>query len=469
MSNAPSSADAPVLHVSKRKRDLTHGDVGRHLIRMSIPMIWGILAIISFQLVDLYFISMLGHDALTAVSFTFPVTMFVHYVLIGVAIGMSSVISRLLGQGHHDTVARVTTHGLCFTALFGLALAGVGIAGIDPLFRAMGASPEMMPMIHDFLIPWFAGGVFLSIPMVGNAALRGTGDTFFPAFVMIVAALINVILDPILIFGLFGFPRLEIAGAAIATIFGNGCAAVTGLVVLYRRGLIVLRPFHAERFGDSLKRILHVGIPAGLTNTILPVSQGVLTALMASHGAQAVAAFGIASRVEAFAFVPLMAVATGMAPIIGQNWGAHLFDRVHRVLNLALGFSVGWSVFVAAGLAIFATPLAALFTDDPETIRIAALYFLVVPASFILGNLVPGWSSAFNAMGLPKRSFMMIVVRIVVLTVPLAILGSVLYGPAGIFGALALTNILSGAGFHVLNLRACRARETEGADRKNAK
>lgn len=461
MSKALIDTDAPVLHISKRKRDLTHGDVAGHLARMSLPMIWGILAIISFQLVDMYFISLLGHDALTAVSFTFPVTMFTHYLLMGVSIGMSSVVSRLLGQGHHDTVARVTTHGLCFTVLFGIALAAGGIASIDPLFSAMGAGPEMMPMIRDFLVPWFAGGVFLSLPMVGNAALRGTGDTFFPAFVMIVAALINAVLDPILIFGLFGFPRLEIAGAAIATIFGNGCAAVAGLIVLHRRGLIALRPFHAERFGDSLKRILHVGIPAGLTSAILPIGQGILTALMAAHGAHAVAGFGIVSRVEAFAFIPLMAVATGMAPIIGQNWGAHRYDRVHRTLNLALGFSVGWSVFVAAGLATFAEPLAGIFTDDPETIRVAALYFLVVPGSFIIGNLVPGWSSAFNAMGLPKRSFMMIVVRILILTVPLSVLGSALYGPPGIFGALALTNVLSGAGFHILNLRTCRTREAK--------
>lgn len=454
-------ADAPIIRIPKRRRDLTHGDIGGLLVRMSIPMIWGILAIISFQLVDLYFISKISHEALTAVSFTLPVTMFIHYVLIGLSIGMSSVVSRLLGQGHHDTVARVTTHGLCFTALFGLALAGLGIAVLNPLFALMGATPAMMPMIRDFMIPWLAGGVFLSLPMVGNAALRGTGDTFFPAFVMILAAVINAILDPLLIFGLYGFPELGISGAAIATIFGNACAAVLGLVVLYRKHLITLSPFHAERFGDSLRRILHVGIPASITNMILPLSQGIVTALMATHGAQAVAALGIVTRVEAFAFIVLMAVATGMAPIIGQNWGAHKYDRVHKTLNLALGFSVAWSVLMALGLGIFASPLARLFTDDPETVRIAALYFLIVPASFIVGNLVPGWSSAFNAMGMPKRSFLMIVVRIFVLTIPFTVAGHYLAGPVGIFLGLAVANVLSGLGFHLYNLRVCRLREAQ--------
>jgi putative MATE family efflux protein len=459
----PESDDAPVLHISKRRKDLTHGGIAGHLVRMSIPMVWGILAIISFQLVDLYFISKLGHDALTAVSFTLPVTMFIHYVLIGLSIGMSSVVSRLLGQGHHDTVARVTTHGLCFTVLFGIALAGLGIAVLDPLFAALGASPAMMPMIRDFMVPWLAGGVFLSLPMVGNAALRGSGDTFFPAFVMILAAIINAALDPLLIFGLYGFPRLEIAGAAISTIFGNACAAVAGLVVLYRKGLIAVRPFHADRFGDSLKRILHVGVPASVTNMILPIAQGIVTALMALHGAQAVAAFGIVQRVEALAFVVLMAVATGMAPIIGQNWGAHKYDRVHTTLNLALGFCVGWSALMAVLLGAFARPLARAFTDDPATVDLAAQYFWIVPASFVVGNLVPGWSSAFNAMGMPKRSFLMIVVRILALTVPLTVLGNHFGGPLGIFVGLAVANVLSGAGFHVLNLRACRLREMHEA------
>lgn len=458
---APPDAQAPVMHISRRRKDLTHGEIGGLLVRMSIPMVWGILAIISFQLVDLYFISKISHEALTAVSFTVPVTMFVHYVLIGLSIGMSSVVSRLLGQGDHDTVVRVATHGLCFTVLFGLALAAIGIAVLDPLFALMGATPDMMPMIRDFMIPWLAGGVFLSLPMVGNAVLRGTGDTFFPAAIMILAAVINVVLDPLLIFGLYGFPAWGIAGAAIATIFGNACGAVAGLWILSHKGLVSLSPFHLERFGDSLRRILHVGIPASVTNMILPLSQGIVTALMAAHGSQAVAAFGIVTRVEAFAFIALMAVATGMAPIVGQNWGAHKYDRVHKTLNLALGFSVVWSILVAVGLAAFAGPLARLFTDDPQTVGIAALYFLIVPASFIVGNLVPGWSSAFNAMGMPKRSFVMIVVRIFGLTIPLTVAGHFLAGPIGIFGGLALANVLSGLGFHLYNLQVCRLREMQ--------
>lgn len=439
--------------------NLTEGPVSRLLWKMSLPMIWGILAMVSFQLVDMYFISLLGTEALAAISFTFPVTMFVFYIVMGLAIGMSSVVARQIGQGHHDTVVRITTHGIVLTVLVGLCVAIAGYATIDPLFRVLGAKDHLMPDIRAYMAPWFAGAVLVSLPMVGNAALRGGGDTRFPALVMISAAIMNVALDPVLIFGLLGFPKIGIAGAAISTVFGNGLAAFLCLAVLWRRDMISLRPFHGAQFGDSVKKLLHIGLPAGLTNTIAPISQAVLVALLAREGHEAVAAFGVVTKVEALAMVVLMAMAVGMAPIIGQNWGARKFDRVNETLTRALGFSALWSLGTAAVLALFARPVAGIFSDEPAVLDAAVFYLWIVPVTWAAGNLVNGWASAFNAMGMPKRSFLMIAVKGALLALPLAVIGAHLDGWRGVFWSVAATNLLSGLWFHFRNVRICRERE----------
>ncbi len=439
-------------HGPRGKGDLTQGSVTRHLVRLTLPMIWGLAAMISFQLVNTFYISMLGTKALAAITFTFPVTFTIFSLTLGMSIATSSVISRQIGRGNWPRVRRLTTHALIMAFILGLVLAVGGYFLMHPVFRAMGANEELMPLIDSYMTIWFAGCVFINMPVVGNAAIRATGDTYFPAMVMTVAAVANAVLDPILIFGLLGFPRLEMQGAAISTVFSNGCALLAGLYVIGAHKKMLSRSRHHMRlFGDSAKHILFIAIPAGITSIIQPVTNAVITALLAKYGHDAVAAFGIVSRIEAFAFITIMALAIGMAPIIGQNWGAEKYDRVRETMKNAISFACLWSLFVAAVLVLFARPVAGLFSREAGVIQTAVLFFLIVPPTYVLGNLVPGWSSAFNAMGLPQRSALMIFIRLVVVNIPLVIIGARLYGIAGIFGAIAVTNIVTGIAFHLWN------------------
>lgn len=439
--------------------NLTDGPLTGHLIRMAAPMTWGIFAIISFQLVDLFFIAMLGTETLAAVSFTAPVCMAIFNIILGLAIGTASVLSRRIGAGDHDAVVRLTTHALALGLITGILLAVLGYLFSDPLFRAMGATDEMMPLIREFIHTWFAGAVFITLPIIGNAALRAGGNAMFPAMVMTFAALANAALCPVMIFGLLGFPAMGVKGAALATVCANAGAMVAGLYMLgIRMKMIALRRFEAHLLWDSWKQLLAVGLPAGLTNVITPVTNGVIIALLAHYGAEAVAAFGIVSRVEAFAFIVVMGLAGGMAPIIGQNWGARRFDRVEETLRKAFAFNVIWSLFVAAILMLAGEPIAALFSDNPAVTAVVALYFLIVPLTYATGNLVPGWASAFNAMGAPERAALMILLKHILVMVPAAFIGGHLAGAAGIFAAIAATNLVVGAGLHVYGWRACRQR-----------
>ena len=449
-------------HHTAAKGDLTAGPVGRHLVRLTIPMTFGILAIISFQLIDMFYISLLGTEALAAVTFTFPVTFALFSLTLGMSIATSSTLSRLIGAGDMMRVRRIITHVLIMALILGIVLSILGLLFLDPLFRAMGADENMMPMIHDYMLIWFLGSFFINTPVVGNAILRSSGDAVFPATLMTVAAIANAILDPLLIFGKFGFPEMGMQGAAIATVASNACAlAVSLYVIVWRKKMATRTHFtrHIRLFGDSVKRIVFIALPVGLTGIIQPFVNGIITALLAATGPHAVAAFGIATRVEAFVFIIIMALATGMGPILGQNWGAQKFGRVNETLKKAFSFAVSWSVFVALVLVIFAKPIAGIFSSDADVIKNAAFYFTIVPLSYAFGNIVQGWCSAFNAIGFPKRSFIMIATKLIVVNVPLVLIGSHIAGETGIFAAIAATNILCGITFHLWSIRFFVKRE----------
>lgn len=437
------------------KGDLTTGDIRAHLVRLSIPMIWGIFAIISFQLVNTFYVSLLGTEPLAAITFTFPITFIIFAVFMGFGIAMSSVVSRLIGEKKTEDIRRVTTHGLIMVLIASCIVAIPGLVFMDPLFRAMGATENMLGMIDDYMIIYFVGTLFICMPIVGNAALRAAGDTRVPALIMSVAALSNALLDPLLIFGLFGFPRLELQGAAISTVLANGCAMVAGLYVLKRKDMICLSYVrNMSKFSDSAKRLLFVALPAGLTSAFPAILNSVIISLLSQSGAAPVAAFGVATRIEAFVFIIMMALAVGMGPIIGQNWGAGRFDRVQETLRQALTFCVAWSVIVAAGLGLFSDEIATMFTDDAGVRDYLVLYFILVPFSYPFSNLASGWGSAFNAMGKPHYSAGIVFIKMIALMIPAAYLGYYLFAIPGVFGAIAIVNVLTGIVFHTLGWSA---------------
>ncbi|MCD8566660.1 MAG: hypothetical protein LRY36_01860 [Alphaproteobacteria bacterium] len=208
-----------------------------------------------------------------------------------------------------------------------------------------------------------------------------------------------------------------------------------------------------------MRRILFIALPAGLTNAIQPIVGAFIVSLLAVYGPEAVAAFGVASRIEAFAFIILMAVSIGMAPVIGQNWGAENYSRVNETLRLAIGFGVLWSLLVAIILGLLGEPVARLFSQEPEVIKIISLFFMIVPFSYMFGNLVMGWASAYNAMGRPQWSFAMIALKMIVILIPAVTIGARWGGIQGIFWAIAIVNTISGTVFHFLSLRGCRKME----------
>jgi len=431
--------------MSDRKAQLTDGPVGRILLSMTGPMIVGMFALVAFNLADAFFVAQLGTPQLAAMSFTFPVVMFLGSIAIGLGIGTASVLSRAIGRGDTMRVRRIATDSLALAFLVVLVCSFFGMLTIDPLFRLLGAGPDLLPFIRDYMIIWYSGMAFLVVPMVGNNAIRATGDTRTPSVIMVIAALLNVALDPILIFGLFGMPRLEMAGAALATVITRALTLVLALAVLhFREGLLDLRRPHWKEVWASWREVLFIAIPAGSTNLLTPVSQAVITRIMAGFGPAVVAGFGAGTRVEAFAFLVIIALAISLTPFVGQNWGANRPDRVRRALWLGAGFAIvwggiSWVAFLATGKTI-----AVWFGDKPELRRTLVQYLWIIALTYGLQGVCHLASATLNAMNRPFLAAAVIIIRTFVFVVPLAYVGAQLLDVRGAFAGIAVGNVVAG-------------------------
>ena len=419
--------------------------MGPTLLRLALPMVVGIAAVLFFNLVDTFWVGQLGAMELAAMGFTFPVVMVVTNLTIGLSIGSTAVIAASLGEGDPEAPRRLTTDALLFALLIVAAVCAVGVATIDPLFRALGADAETLPLIREYMEPWYLGVGLLVIPMVGNGAIRATGDTLTPSLVMIAAGLTNAGLDPLLIFGWGPFPALGLRGAAYATLGSYGISFVAcGWLLVRREHLLSFHRPTAAAIAASWRRILRIGLPAAGTNLLTPLAAGAITRLVAQHGPQAVAAYGAGVRVEGLAMMGVYALPAALTPFVGQNHGAGQVDRIRETLRFNVKAAAVWGLAAAAVLALVADPLARLLNEDPAIVRTTRLFLWIVPASYIPYGIALLVAAMYNAMEKPLKATFLAALRLIALAVPLAWLGSQLFGIPGLFAGIAAANTVMG-------------------------
>jgi putative MATE family efflux protein len=429
----------------RRLPRLATGSVRLHAWQLSLPMAIGLVALNSYSVADTYFVGKLGTLPLAAMGFTFPVSFALVAIGLGVGIGASSVLSRLLGAGELARVQRITTHALLLGALLGLVVMVTGLATIDPVFRALGAGEQTLPLIREYMEVYYFGGFLLILPMVGNFAMRAAGDARVPAAILTISAVINIVLDPILIFGWFGLPPLALRGAAIATVIANGVTVVASIAVLYRReNLIRLKYLSPRGLLDSWWRLLHVGIPAIASNLLSPMTVAVITSFVAAYGPAAVAGFGVASRVEALLMISIFAITSSVGPFTGQNFGAGRVDRVREFAVLSERFCLIYAVLGAGLLALVARPLVAIFDDNAAVIDTAATYLIIVPFSLGAFGVMLTAVAAFNALGRPLPATMLTFIKLFLGYIPLAWWLDSLFGLKGIFAANMIGHLTFG-------------------------
>jgi putative MATE family efflux protein len=448
---------------------LIDGPVGKVLVKLTIPMIFGMVGIVAFNLVDAFFVGQLGAQELAALSFTFPVVMVIGSIALGLGAGASAVISRAIGEGDHERVKRLTTDSLVLSVLIVTAFVTLGFLTLDPLFRLLGATPELLPLIKQYMVIWYPGMVFLVVPMVGNNAIRATGDMKTPALIMILAAGVNAVLDPLLIFGPGPFPRLGLAGAATATVIARAISLIAAFWVLYYRDRMVT--FAVPTFkaaANSWKSILYIALPTAGTRIIIPISIGVITRLMASYGPEAVAAFGVSIRIEFFAMTVLVALSSVMSPFVGQNWGAGRYDRVRLGTQYSKRFSMFWGAAMLLLLALSAKLIAPPFNDNPKIVSAIILYLMIVPIGFGFQGVLQISATTLNVLQKPFHAAALVGTQMFILYIPLVYAGSFMFGLRGAFAGIVLAHSLAGVIAHFVLTRILRSEieKAKNADEK---
>ncbi|MFT5683303.1 MAG: putative MATE family efflux protein [Myxococcota bacterium] len=432
---------------------LLEGDVRTVLREQSTPMAVGVVFMILVNLIDTYWAGQLGTDELAAMSFAFPVIGVIINVSLGLMIGTSVAVARVVGAGEIDTARRLATHSLLLGVVIVTMVSGAGLATQDLVFTALGAEPELLPVIGGYMRIWYLGAIFLVVPMMLNGVLRAHGDPKTPRNVMILSAVFNGILDPILIFGLGPIPGMGLEGAAMATAASRAITFVYAGFVAIKMGTLDLHIPTPAAFLASARSILTVGIPATVTNVLGPIATALLTAIVATYGAGAVAAYGIGARVEALVLIAPIALSSGLSPFVGQSWGAHLEKRVAEGFSVAVRFSILWGLGALLFLLPAAPWLARIFSDAPDVQRQIVIYLRIVPIGYAAYSVMMMVSSAFNAMDHAPRATLLSVIRSIVLAVPLAWIGGELIGLPGIFVGLVVASLISA----VLGLKWMRA------------
>jgi putative MATE family efflux protein len=389
-----------------------------------------------------------------------PVIWLIYGIGIGFEAGAASCVSRAVGRKDRDSARRLTTDTMVLGVLVAMSLCLAGLVSINPVFSLLGATPELMPIIRDYMSVWYWVAPLDIALWTSLASIRARGNTLLESKVITAAALLNLALDPILIFGLFGMPRLEVQGAALATIIATGSMLLFTLAHLHFRLKVYANPIAPlKTILQSWRHMLHIGIPAMMTNAIIPVSSGIVVALVASYGVDAVAGYGIAMRIEPIFLIPFYALSAVSSPFFGQNFGSNQFDRLVEARRVVTRFCLGFGLVLGVVLIIIAKPLTGLFSTS-ETIQAVAVQYLWIAAlSYGAYGLVMSVNAAFNGMGRPIPGVVISSCRVIVVFLPLALMGKSLFDLPGLFAATTLSNLLMGAvGFTWLGVQINRAK-----------
>lgn len=407
-------------------------------------MILGMIMLMTFGLVDTFFVSMLGTEPLAAISFTFPVTFTLISLNIGLGIGTSAIIARYLGAGESHLAKEFATGALILSFVLVGLLALVGVVTIEPVFRLLGATDALMPYIKDYMYVWYAAGVFLALPMVGNSVLRASGDTKTPSIVMAVGGAINALLDPLLIFGFGPVPALGIQGAAIATMIAWAlCVFYIVYLLAFKRKLMLPRMLSWSELRMTSSGILRIGLPAAGANMLTPVAGGVMTAVVAAYGPEAVAAWGVGNRLESIASILVLALSMSLPPFISQNFGAVKLSRVEEAYKLALKFVMGWQLLIFLVFWALSGPISAIFSEEQQVRDLIVLFLAIVPLGYGLQGVIILTNSSFNAMHKPMSALVLSVIRLFVFFVPICYVASLYYGLEGLFWGAVFANLFT--------------------------
>ena len=397
--------------------------VGRLLATMSVPIMISMLVQALYNVVDSMFVARIDEYALTALSMAFPIQNLMIAVAAGLGVGLNAVLSRALGAKDQESVSRAAASGMLLMAVCSAVFMLGGATIVHAFYAAQTDIPEIIAYGESYTRIVMLGCVGLFFQIHFERTLQSTGRTVLTMVSQGLGAILNIILDPILIFGLFGMPRMGVAGAAAATIIGQWIAAAVGLFMnLKMNPEVPLGLHHFRIHGATLRRILAIGIPSVVMQSIGSVMTFCMNQILIAFSSTAVAVFGVYFKLQSFIFMPVFGLNNGTVPIIAYNYGARRPDRMRKTIRY--GVSAAVCIMAAGTLLFHAIPMQLLriFDASEEMLRIGVPALRIISLSFPVAGLCIGCGSVFQALGFSIYSMITSMVRQLAVLVPCAYL-----------------------------------------------
>ncbi|MDA0107048.1 MATE family efflux transporter [Vibrio sp. La 4.2.2] len=412
------------------------------LISMTAPAAFGMLMTFMFQLIDTYFVGKLGTQELAAMSFSYPVYILVVSFFMGAAAGVSSSVAKVLGEKQWVKAKQLTTLAIVAFVFLTVLLSIIGLSVMDALFFALGVTEVMLPLVKQYMEPLFIGMFALVAGLIGNAALMAKGIMIRSTLVMGIGGIVNVVFDYVLIFGFGPFPAMGLAGAAYATVLSWAVIFLLMMTMLVRESLLSLSFFMDIRQAiKDLRGMLYVAMPAIAAQLLNPVAIAVITRIVSGYGEDAVAAFGIVTRIESLILVGILSLSVVMTPFVAQNFGAKHWHRLDKIVAHAGRLTVYWGIAAFTIVALFPQTIMTLFTQSDAVVAQGVYYFWTVGLSFPMFGLLLITTSFLNGVQSPRTSLKLTIVKSLGLTIPLALLGSY-WSLEGTWVGLSIANVI---------------------------
>lgn len=422
-----------------QKKYLADQSLPRALFSMTWPMLFGAVALMSFQLVDSIFISMLGMQPLAALGFTLPLHQLLIGVQIGIGIAATALISRAIGAGNPQRAKNlgglVVLAGCCLSFVLCVIIWLLRL----PLLNALGASAELLPYTESYWLPWLSSAWLGAFLYFANSISRANGDTRLPGLMMVVTSVLNMLLDPLFIFT-FGW---GLPGAAYATIV----ACLVGSSIMYSRILkrrwLAFDP-NKLPIGPALRDIAKTSAPAMLSQLMPGTASLLATRLVAGFGGSAIAAWTLGSRLELFSIVIVLALTMALPPMIGRLFGSNQLDRAHSLVLIAVRFVIGLQVIIGLFWMASRWLIAPALAPDSATETYLMSYMLWVPISYAALGVCMLMVSVCNALGMPMRAVLISTLRLFVCYLPALWVGAILADMSGLYVGVLLGNVAAG-------------------------
>ncbi|WP_036760185.1 MATE family efflux transporter [Photobacterium halotolerans] len=420
--------------------DSTHtGSLSRQLFSMTWPMMFGVLSLMSFQLVDSAFIGQLGVLPLAAQGFTLPIQMIIIGLQVGLGIATTAVISRVLGSGDEQRAKQlgglVVLTGALIVAVVGIALWLLR----GPILSLLSAPDNVRPLIDAYWPYWLCSAWLGAMVYFAYSLCRANGNTVLPGIMMVVTSVLNMVLDPLFIFTL----DLGLAGAAIATIVAFAIGMLAMFPVVIKRHWMSL-DWQGLQVMASIKELLNIMAPAMLSQLMPPLASMLATKLVAGFGAAAVAAWALGSRLEFFSIVVVLALTMSMPPMVGRCLGRKDMASITALIRLAVKFILVWQFAIAAILLMLSVWLPSVLSSDPSVSQLLSLHLRWVPVSLGPLGVCMLMVSVSNALGMPMRALVISCLRLFACFLPLIWLGAHFGGIKGLFIGSMFGNLAAG-------------------------